>query len=143
MPFWFFFLTLSIQLPSKYQYLQPVLIVLGLPIGVIGMFGTPFLLSKLREADTKALIEKVREWEPVIQGQLSIRGLTPDSAYNKTIKDIKEFGNLPVPLHIRNAPTRLMKELGYGKGYKYSPNYDYKEKQDYLPKELKGRRYLK
>ncbi|MDD5031422.1 MAG: replication-associated recombination protein A [Patescibacteria group bacterium] len=64
-------------------------------------------------------------------------------AYGKAAKDVEELGNLPVPLHIRNAETDLMKNLGYGKGYKYSPNYDYKEKQDYLPKELKGRKYLK
>jgi len=36
-----------------------------------------------------------------------------------------------------------MKDLGYGKGYKYSPDYDYKEKQEYLPKKLKGRKYIK
>ena len=64
-------------------------------------------------------------------------------AYGKAAKDVKEYGNLPVPLHIRNAPTDLMKELGYGVGYKYSPNYNYQEKQDYLPEELKGKKYLK
>ncbi|MDD5071521.1 MAG: replication-associated recombination protein A [Patescibacteria group bacterium] len=63
-------------------------------------------------------------------------------AYGKAARDVKEFGNLPVPLHIRNAETDLMKDLGYGKGYKYSPNYDYKEKQEYLPEELRGRKYL-
>ncbi|MDD5290920.1 MAG: replication-associated recombination protein A [Patescibacteria group bacterium] len=64
-------------------------------------------------------------------------------AYGKAAKDVEEYGNLPVPLHIRNAETDLMKDLGYGKGYKYSPNYDYKEKQEYLPDELKGKKYLK
>jgi len=64
-------------------------------------------------------------------------------AYEKAAEDVKTYGNLPVPLHIRNAPTRLMKDLNYGKGYKYSPDYDYKEKQEYLPKELKNRKYLK
>jgi putative ATPase len=59
------------------------------------------------------------------------------------IKDVQEFGNLPVPLHIRNAPTKLMKDLGYSKGYKYSPEYGYKEKQEYLPDKLKGKKYLK
>lgn len=50
---------------------------------------------------------------------------------------------LPVPVHLRNAPTRLMKELGYGKDYKYNPNYqDGKVKQDYLPQDLKGKRFL-
>jgi len=42
-------------------------------------------------------------------------------AYAKAKKDVEKHGNLPVPLHIRNAPTKLMKGLGYGKDYKYSP----------------------
>jgi putative ATPase len=64
-------------------------------------------------------------------------------AYGKAAADVKQFGNLPVPLHIRNAPTKLMKDLGYGKDYKYSPDYDYQEKQEYLPDKLRGRKYLK
>ncbi|RMZ79885.1 hypothetical protein DV738_g2944, partial [Chaetothyriales sp. CBS 135597] len=52
-------------------------------------------------------------------------------------------GGLPIPIHLRNAPTRLMKELGYGKEYKYNPNYrDGKVKQEYLPDKLKGRTFL-
>ncbi|KJU82008.1 recombination factor protein RarA [Candidatus Magnetobacterium bavaricum] len=65
------------------------------------------------------------------------------TAYNQAASDVREYGNLPVPLHIRNAPTRLMKDLGYAKGYKYSPDHDYKEEQEYLPPQLRGRRYLK
>lgn len=65
------------------------------------------------------------------------------AAYDQAARDAREQGNLPVPLHIRNAPTKLMKELGYGRDYKYSPDYDYKEKQEYLPEKLKGRKYLK
>ncbi len=65
------------------------------------------------------------------------------TAYEKTAQDVKEYGNLPVPLHIRNASTALMKNLGYGKGYKYGPDFGYKEEQEYLPEELKGRKYLK
>jgi len=65
------------------------------------------------------------------------------TAYNQAAADVREYGNQPVPLHIRNAPTRLMKDLGYGKDYKYSPEYDYKEKQEYLPEKLRGRKYLK
>ena len=63
-------------------------------------------------------------------------------AYTKAAEDVRKYGNLPVPLHIRNAPTKLMKDLGYGKGYKYSPNYNYKEKQEYLPDKLKRRKYI-
>jgi len=65
------------------------------------------------------------------------------TAYNQAACDVSELGNLPVPLHIRNAPTKLMKDLGYGKDYKYSPNFNYKEKQEYLPDKLKNRKYLK
>ncbi len=63
-------------------------------------------------------------------------------AYNQARQDVKEYGNLPVPLHLRNAPTKLMKELGYGRGYKYSPDYNYQEEQEYFPKELKKKDYL-
>ena len=64
-------------------------------------------------------------------------------AYGKVQQDIEKYGNLPVPLHIRNAPTKLMKDLGYGKDYKCSPAHDYKEDQEYLPEGLKGKKYLK
>jgi putative ATPase len=64
-------------------------------------------------------------------------------AYGKAKKDVEDFGNLPVPLHIRNAPTKLMKELGYGKDYKYSPDFNYQENQEYLPDKLRGRKYFK
>ncbi|HUT95956.1 MAG TPA: replication-associated recombination protein A [Candidatus Paceibacterota bacterium] len=64
-------------------------------------------------------------------------------AYGKAMNDVKEYGNLPVPFHIRNAPTKLMKDLNYGKNYKYSPDFNYKEKQDYLPEKLKNKKYLK
>ncbi|MDD4412908.1 MAG: replication-associated recombination protein A [Patescibacteria group bacterium] len=63
-------------------------------------------------------------------------------AYGKAAQDAQMLGNLPVPMHIRNAPTSLMKELGYGAGYKYSPEYNYEEKQDYLPDKLKNKKYL-
>ncbi len=63
-------------------------------------------------------------------------------AYKKAASDVQEFGNLPAPLHIRNAPTKLMKELGYGKNYQYSPDFDYKEDQEYFPDKIKKRKYL-
>lgn len=53
------------------------------------------------------------------------------------------IAGLPVPVHLRNAPTRLMKELGYGKEYKYNPDYlDGRVVQDYLPEKLLGRTFL-
>jgi putative ATPase len=64
-------------------------------------------------------------------------------AYNEAREDIEQYGNLPVPLHIRNAPTKLMKNLGYGKDYKYSPDFNYKDNQEYLPEKLKDKNYFK
>jgi len=64
------------------------------------------------------------------------------TAYGRIQKSIKDSGTLPVPLHIRNAPTELMKTLNYGKDYKYA--HDYKEgyvPQEYLPEKLQGQRY--
>lgn len=53
------------------------------------------------------------------------------------------IAGLPIPIHLRNAPTRLMKEMGYGKEYKYNPNYQNgRVAQDYLPSGLQGRRFL-
>jgi putative ATPase len=55
---------------------------------------------------------------------------------------VREHGDLPVPLHIRNAPTRLMKDLEYGKGYQYSHSYEHNfSTQEYLPTEISGTRF--
>lgn len=60
-------------------------------------------------------------------------------AIGKAQDAVKKYGDLPVPLHIRNAPTKLMKELGYGDNYEYSHAYDNNfSQQEYLPEELKG-----
>ena len=58
-------------------------------------------------------------------------------AYFEALDDVKKLGNLPIPMRVRNAPTKLMKELGYHKGYKL---YD---KESYLPDKLKNKKYLK
>ncbi len=63
-------------------------------------------------------------------------------AIDAAIAKVEQTGNLPVPLHLRNAPTALMKELDYGKEYKYAHDYENNfVKQDYLPKELKNSRF--
>ncbi len=55
---------------------------------------------------------------------------------------VKEEGDLPVPLNLRNAPTKLMKELGYGKNYKYAHNYeDNFVKEDYLPEKIADKKF--
>ncbi|KAL1893307.1 DNA-dependent ATPase mgs1 [Sporothrix stenoceras] len=64
---------------------------------------------------------------------------------NNAFAALREPGvaSLPIPIHLRNAPTRLMKELGYGKEYKYNPNYlNGRVQQDYLPDDLSGRSFL-
>ena len=63
-------------------------------------------------------------------------------AYDAARRDVHESPNDPVPLHIRNAPTALMKDLGYGKGYQYNPDFKEPVDQDYLPERLKGKKYL-
>ena len=64
------------------------------------------------------------------------------SAYQQVERDVRELENLPVPLHIRNAPTSLMRDLGYGKDYKYPHDYpDHFVEGEYLPENLKGRIY--
>lgn len=60
-------------------------------------------------------------------------------AYFAALADVKKYGNLPIPLSLRNAPTTLMKKLEYGKGYEMYPD---KEK-NLLPEKLKGKRYVK
>ncbi len=64
-------------------------------------------------------------------------------AYGKVKEDVEKYGNLPVPLEIRNAPTKFMKEIGYGKDYKYEHSKEAKKtNQEYMPEKLKGRKYL-
>ena len=63
-------------------------------------------------------------------------------AYNRAREAIERTGNLPVPLHLRQAPTGLMKAMGYGKGYKYAHDYEgAKVDQQHLPDELKDARF--
>jgi len=56
-------------------------------------------------------------------------------AYMKALKDVKKYGNLPIPLNLRNPVTKLMKKLGYGEGYEKYTN------RDLLPEKLKGKKY--
>ena len=65
-------------------------------------------------------------------------------AIDEALAEVKRSGNLPVPLDIRNAPTKLMKSLGYGKHYKYPHDYpNHYVEQQYLPDALKGRTFWK
>jgi len=87
-------------------------------------------------------------WIPLAQGVTYLASAPKSNAsylaYLEALEDVKKKGALPVPFHIRNAPTGLMKKLGYGKGYKYPHNYEgAKVEQDYIPDALKGRKYYK
>lgn len=64
--------------------------------------------------------------------------------YGRVKDDVRNFPNEPVPLHLRNAPTKLMKDLDYGQGYKYTPDFKNQEdaQQEYFPDKLKGRKYI-
>lgn len=64
------------------------------------------------------------------------------TAIDDALATVKATGDLPVPLHLRNAPTKLMKEIGYGKEYKYAHSYEKNfVEQDFLPKEIKNKRF--
>ncbi len=66
------------------------------------------------------------------------------TGYGQAKEDVRNMPNEPVPMHLRNAPTKLMKGLGYGQGYKYTPDFkDASEAaQEYFPERLKGRKYI-
>lgn len=80
--------------------------------------------------------------EAVVYCALAKKSNALYSAYTKAAADAQATSHLGVPIHLRNAPTKFMKEIGYGKDYKYSPDFDYQENQCYLPEELKDRKYL-
>jgi putative ATPase len=85
-------------------------------------------------------------WIPLAQAATYLASAPKSNAsylsYLKAKEDVEAEGTLPVPLHIRNAPTRLMKDLKYGKDYRYPHDFEGNVvAQDYLPEKLKGRRY--
>jgi putative ATPase len=65
------------------------------------------------------------------------------NAYFEALDDVHKTGNLPIPLKVRNAPTKLMKNLDYGKDYEMYPKKPGSKEDSYLPEKLKGKRYLK
>jgi putative ATPase len=63
-------------------------------------------------------------------------------AIDNALSDVRNEKLFPVPLHLRNAPTKLMKEIGYSKGYKYPHNFvNHFVEENYLPKELSNKQY--
>ena len=77
--------------------------------------------------------------ECVIYLATSPKSNTAYKAINEAQEKVRQTGNLPIPLHLRNAPTKLMKELGYGEDYKYAHDYaNHFIEQEFLPEEIKG-----
>ena len=82
--------------------------------------------------------------ECVIYLATSPKSNTAYKAINEAQEKVRQTGNLPIPIHLRNAPTKLMKEIGYGEGYKYA--HDYKNQfieQEFLPEEIKGTTFFR
>lgn len=118
-----------------------------------------FASEDIGMADTKALVQAMTAYQAchaigmpecnVILAQCVVYlAEAPKSnalyvAYHEVADDIRKLPNEPVPLHIRNAPTKLMKNLGYGKGYKYNPDFEGPVDQSYLPERLQDRHYWK
>jgi len=73
----------------------------------------------------------------------SPKGNAAYMAINKAQEAVKQTGSLPVPLSLRNAPTKLMKDLGYGEDYKYSHNYASNfVQQEFMPSEIVGKNFF-
>jgi putative ATPase len=110
-------------------------------IGVADNFALVLANSVFESCEKLGLPEcKVHLAQLVIYMSHAKKSIAAYKGYGKAEADVREFGNLGVPLHIRNAPTKLMKDLNYGKGYKYTPEED-SSGQEYFPTELKGRKY--
>jgi len=96
---------------------------IGLPEAELALAQCAVKLSRARKS-----VEVYRAWTEI----------------NSKIDNEPNVAAAPIPLHLRNAPTRLMEDLGYHEGYKYNPDYKGgKVKQEYLPKELKGLKLLR
>jgi len=75
--------------------------------------------------------------QTVIYLACSTKSNSAYTAINEAQNKVRDSGNLSIPLHLRNAPTKLMKDLGYGKNYQYSHNKG-NDSQEFLPKEITG-----
>ncbi len=111
-------------------------------VGVVDNFATVLANSIFESCKKLGMPEcNVHLSQLVIYLANTKKSVTAYMGYKKAAQDAKEHGNLGVPLHLRNAPTKLMKNLDYGKGYKYTPLEDSSD-QEYFPEELKGRKYF-
>lgn len=112
----------------------------------IGLADTNALVVALAAKNSYEFIGPPEGYLAIIESAIYC-ALAPKSnalytAYNNVMGDIKNYLSLPVPMHIRNAPTKLMKDSGYGNGYKYPHDYaNAIVNQSYLPEKLKGKKY--
>jgi len=83
--------------------------------------------------------------QAVVYMASSKKSIAVYSGYQEALNDVKEYGNIPVPIHLRNASTKMMKEMNYGKDYKYTPlaTDEDNKKQSFLPKDLKNKSYIR
>lgn len=91
-------------------------------------------------------VGKAEGWIPLAHAASYLASSPKSNAsyagYKSALEDVKKFGPLEVPLHLRNASTNFMKEIGYGKDYKYAHSYEgNKVEQQHLPDQIKDRRY--
>lgn len=114
-------------------------------IGIANSFALPQAVAAFQACQMLGMPEcEVHLAQAVVYLAASKKSNALYVAYGKAKEDVRKFPNEPVPLHLRNAPTKLMKELEYGKGYKYTPDFKTSEEaaQEYFPERLKGRKYL-
>jgi putative ATPase len=114
-------------------------------IGIANSFALPQAVAAFQACQMLGMPEcEVHLAQAVVYLALSKKSNALYVAYGAAKEDVRNFPNEPVPLHLRNAPTKLMKELDYGKGYKYTPDFQNEEeaKQEYFPERLRGRKYL-
>jgi putative ATPase len=83
--------------------------------------------------------------QAVVYMAKSKKSISVYNGYTKAQEDVKQYGNLQVPKHLRNAPTQMMKDLEYGKDYKYTPSSSNieNEKQQFLPDKIIDEKYIK
>jgi putative ATPase len=112
----------------------------------IGLADTNALTVAISAKESFEFIGPPEGYLAIIEAAIYL-ALSPKSnslylTYQNVEEDIKNFQSLSVPYHIRNAPTKLMKEIGYSSGYKYPHNFDGAiVNQSYLPEELKNKKY--
>ena len=114
-------------------------------VGIANSFALPQAVAAFQACQMLGMPEcEVHLAQAVVYLALSKKSNALYVAYGEAKEDVGRHPNEPVPFHLRNAPTKLMQELEYGKGYKYTPDFHTVEeaKQEYFPEKLKGRKYL-